>query len=95
MSCAACGRDSGYQTLSAREEGARCIVQRDEATIVYEALLTQSGALARVQAMRRPIEQIGGAVQIEQVGTAILVTLALPAQYTPEQFYPGLPFFPV
>ena len=73
----------------------RCIVQRDEAMIVYEALLTQSGALARVQAMRRPIEQVGGTLHIEQAGAAILVTLTLPTQHMPEQFYPGLPFFPV
>ena len=45
--------------------------------------------------MRRRIEQIGGALRIEQAGGAILVTLNLPAQYTPEQFYPEMPFFPV
>jgi len=45
--------------------------------------------------MRRQIEQLGGALQIEQAGTATLVTLTLPAQYTPEQFFPDIPFFPV
>jgi hypothetical protein len=82
-------------SVNLREEGVRCIVQRDGGTIVYEALLTQSGALARVQAMRRPIEQVGGTLRIEQAGAAILVTLILPARYTPEQFYPDMPFFPV
>lgn len=62
---------------------------------MYEALLTQSGSRERVQVMRRRIEQVGGAVQIEQSGGAILVTLTLPAQYAPEQFYPEMPFFPV
>lgn len=95
MSCAARERGAESQPPTVREEGERCIVQRDEGTIVYEALLTQSGALARVQAMRRQIEQNGGALRIEQAGTAILVTLILPAHYSPEQFYPGLPFFPV
>lgn len=95
MSCAARGYGPAHNALRVREEGERCIAQRDEATIVYEALLTQSGSLARIQAMRRPIEQIGGAVRIEQAGEAILVTLILPAQYMPGQFYPGLPFFPV
>ncbi|HZC05968.1 MAG TPA: hypothetical protein VE338_10030 [Ktedonobacterales bacterium] len=73
----------------------RCIVQRDENSIEYEALLTQSGSLERVQSMRRRIEQVGGAVRIEPAGGAILVTLTLPARYTPAQFYPGMPFFPV
>jgi hypothetical protein len=45
--------------------------------------------------MRRPIEQVGGTLRIEQAGAAILVTLILPARYTPEQFYPDMPFFPV
>ena len=95
MLCAARGHGPERQAPGVREEGERCIAQRDEVTIVYEALLTQSGALARVQAIRRPIEQIGGALRIEQAGAAILVTLILPAQYSPDQFYPGLPFFPV
>ncbi len=79
----------------AREEGEHTIVQRDGHPVVYEALLTQSESLARVQAMRRQIEQIGGALRVEQSGGAILVTLTLPAQYAPEQFFPDIPFFPV
>ena len=63
--------------------------------IAYEALLTQRENLVKVQAERRRIEQIGGAIQIEQSGGAIVVTLLLPAAYTPQQFYPDLPFFPV
>lgn len=77
------------------EEGERCIVQRNEGTIVYEALLTQSDSLAQVQAMRRQIEQVGGALRVEQAGRALLVTLTLPAQYSPDRFFPGMPFFPV
>jgi Tfp pilus assembly protein PilN len=63
--------------------------------IAYEALLTQSDSLARLQARRRQIEQIGGALRIEQAGAALLVTLTLPAQHAPEQFFPGMPLFPV
>lgn len=62
---------------------------------MYEALLTQSKSLERIQAMRRAVEQIGGALHIEQAGAALVVTLTLPANYMPEQFYPNMPFFPV
>lgn len=81
--------------IYAREEGVGRIVQRSDSLIVYEALLTQRESLGRVQAMRRDIEQRGGALSIEQAGNAILVTLTLPAQYVPEQFYPNMPFYPV
>lgn len=69
------------------------MAQRDGQMIAYEALLTQRENLAKVQAERRRIEQIGGAIKIEQSGGAIIVTLLLPAPYTPQQFYPDLPFF--
>ena len=81
--------------MCAREEGVGRIVQSSESLIVYEALLTQRESLGRVQAMRRNVEQRGGALSIEQAGNAILVTLTLPAQITPEQFYPDMPFYPV
>lgn len=63
--------------------------------MVYEALLIQSDSLGRIQAMRQQIEQVGGALRIERAGTAVLVTLTLPVQYAPEQFFPDMPFFPV
>ena len=63
--------------------------------IVYEALLTQSDSLARIQMMRHRIEQLGGALRIEQMRGAILVTLSLPAPYTSDQFFPEMPFFAV
>ena len=77
------------------EEGEYTIVQREGRPIVYEALLTQSASLSQLQVMRRQIEQVGGALRIEQAGAAILVTLTLPEPYAPEQFFPGIPFFPV
>ncbi len=81
--------------MRARQEGVGRIVQSSESLIVYEALLTQRESLGRVQAMRRNVEQRGGALSIEQAGNAILVTLTLPAQFAPEQLYPDMPFYPV
>lgn len=71
------------------------IVQHVERTIVYEALLTQSQSIAQTQAMRQRIERLGGSLRYEQTGSAILVTLTLPAPYTADQFFPYAPFFPV
>lgn len=70
------------------------IVQHPQTVIVYEALLTQHDSLERVRAMRRTIEQMGGALQFEPVRGATLVTLSLPAHLSPAQFVPGAPFFP-
>lgn len=89
------GYERGALLAGVREEGVCRIVQHAERTIVYEALLTQGQSLAQIQAMRRHIEQVGGAIRFEQAGSAILVTLTLPAPYTAEQFFPATPFFPV
>lgn len=53
--------------------------------------------VAAVRQQVRTIERIGGHVLIAPPDSrgGVLVTLLLPAGYVPEQFFPGLPFFPV
>ena len=62
----------------------------------YQAMLARPESLARVRAAQRVIEQAGGKVETRQTGTPglVAVTILLPAPYTPEQFVPGIPFFP-
>lgn len=63
----------------------------------YEAALSRPDNLTQVKAVIRLIERIGGKVQIaETTPTGItLVVLTLPETYQPEDFLPGLPFYPV
>jgi hypothetical protein len=63
----------------------------------YQAQLTLPASLARVRAVRADIERAGGHVELIPTDTAGLTTvrLRLPDQYRPEQFLPGLPFYPV
>lgn len=63
----------------------------------YEAALSRPDNLAQVKAAIRLIERIGGTVQIATttVTGITLVVLTLPETYRPEDFLPGLPFFPV
>ncbi len=65
--------------------------------IAYQAMLSNPTNVARVRAAARVIERAGGSVTIApptKVGM-VLVVLYLPPDYTPEQFLPGLPFYPV
>lgn len=64
---------------------------------MYQAQLTLPASLARVRAARPDIERIGGQVEMIPTGVAGLVTvrIQLPEGYRPEQFLPGLPFYPV
>lgn len=63
----------------------------------YEALITQPENVARVHAGIRAIERVGGSVQIAPPthDGITLVTLILPDPYRPDQFFPGLPFYPI
>jgi hypothetical protein len=64
--------------------------------IIYEAILSNPDNIARVQAVRRTIEAAGGKVTLSpptNVGM-VVVTLALPPGDRPDQFLPGLPFYP-
>jgi hypothetical protein len=65
--------------------------------IAYQAMLSHPDNLARVQAAKREIERVKGRVSIATRNTAGLtcVVLELPEGYTPDQFVPGLPFYPV
>lgn len=65
-------------------------------SIAYEAILSNTNNLARVNATRHAIEQIGGKMRVAPIraGGMTLVTLALPDTYTPDKFFPGLPFYP-
>ena len=65
--------------------------------IAYQALLANPQNLARVQAARAAIEQAGGRVSIAPPTTVgmVLVILELPEGLRPEQFCPGVPFFPM
>jgi len=66
-------------------------------TKVYEAMLSQPDSIARVQAARWAIERAGGDVKLAppSSGGMVLVTLVLPDRYLPQDFLPGLPFYPV
>ena len=63
----------------------------------YQAQLTLPASLARVRAVRTDIERVGGHVELLPTDTVGLTTvrIRLPDQYQPEQFLPGLPFYPI
>lgn len=63
---------------------------------VYQALLSNPQSLAQIQVRKREIERLGGRVTHApptSVGM-VLVILELPEGYTPDQFFPGMPFYP-
>jgi hypothetical protein len=63
----------------------------------YQAQLSLPASLARIRAVRLEIERAGGRVELLPTEIAGLTTvrIRLPEQYQPEQFLPGLPFYPV
>ena len=64
--------------------------------IAYQALLANPQNVAAVQARKRDVERIGGRVEIAAPTTVgmVLVLLELPVGTLPEQFFPGIPFYP-
>ena len=65
--------------------------------IQYQALLANPQNVAIVQARRQTIERIGGRLAIApptRVGMVVVI-LELPVDYTPEHFFPDIPFSPV
>jgi hypothetical protein len=65
--------------------------------IQYQALLGNPHNVAYVRARAQMIERVGGRIAIApptRVGM-VLVILELPVDYTPEQFFPDIPFYPV
>ncbi|WIG61570.1 MAG: hypothetical protein OJF49_004318 [Ktedonobacterales bacterium] len=65
--------------------------------ITYQALLSNPENVARIQALRREIERLGGTVSIgppSKVGM-VLVLLKLPEGLLPQRLFPGIPFYPI
>lgn len=64
--------------------------------LVYEAVLSNSSNLARINTARHAIERAGGNLHVAplRTGDMTLVTLTLPETHTPDKFLPGLPFYP-
>jgi hypothetical protein len=65
--------------------------------VQYQALLSNPDNLARIQAVRREIERVGGRVTFSSPTKSgmIAVLLDLPEGYRPEEILPGVPFYPV
>ena len=65
--------------------------------ISYQALLSNPQNVARVQAAKGEIERLGGRLSISPPSNVgmVLVLLELPDTYRPEQYFPGIPFYPV
>ncbi|MGE5333149.1 MAG: hypothetical protein ACM3N4_00485 [Nitrososphaerota archaeon] len=63
----------------------------------YQAQLTLPTSLERVRDARTEIERVGGRVELlpTEIARLTLVRIHLPEQYRPEQFLPGLPFYPI
>jgi hypothetical protein len=61
----------------------------------YQALIASPQNVANVQARKHHVERVGGRIAIApptRVGM-VLVVLELPPDYTPEQFFPDIPFY--
>jgi hypothetical protein len=60
----------------------------------YEAAISRPDNLARIQAARRSVERIGGKIAMSPPNAAgmVLVVVTLPEPYTPDDFFPGVPF---
>lgn len=61
----------------------------------FEARLTTPESIERVQAAKRPIEQVRGTLRMVPTRTpgVVIVLLTLPDGYHPESILPGIPFF--
>jgi hypothetical protein len=66
-------------------------------TQTYEAALARAETVQQARAQQRAIERIGGRMIIGPPGAngMTLVRIILPEPYTPAEFLPNLPFFPV
>jgi hypothetical protein len=64
---------------------------------VFQAQLTLPASLMRVQVARPDIERVGGLLEFIPTDVSGLTTVRihLPERYQPEQFLPGLPFYPM
>jgi hypothetical protein len=64
--------------------------------LTYQALLSNPDNIRRIRAARRDVERMGGRVEIgaPNIAGMVLVLLHLPDTLTPEQIFPGIPFYP-
>lgn len=64
-------------------------------TQTFEALLSRPQHVAQAFAARPEIERVGGTIQIAPPNSLgmTLVVLTLPAPYSADTFFPGLPFY--
>ena len=62
-----------------------------------QALLSNPQNVAQVQALIRDIERVGSRISVAPPtkGGMVLVILELPEGYIPDQFFPGMPFYPM
>ena len=65
--------------------------------VEYEAILSQQEAITAVRVASKRIASVGGAVEMSPPTRTgmVIVTLRLPENYQPQQFFPGLPFYPI
>ena len=65
--------------------------------ITYQAVISNPDSVAHVQATKQAVERIGGKVTLHQATRVglIAVILELPESHRPEDFFPGLPFYPL
>lgn len=63
----------------------------------YQAQFSLPASLIRVRASIIAIERIGGRVEIMPTATSGVTTVRihLPANFVPDDFLPGLPFYPL
>ncbi|HEV2237817.1 MAG TPA: hypothetical protein VGR57_14255 [Ktedonobacterales bacterium] len=65
--------------------------------VTYQALIANPASVAQIRAAQRDIERAGGRVHIApptKVGM-VLIILELPEHLTPDQLFPGVPFYPL
>jgi hypothetical protein len=65
--------------------------------VPYQALLGNPQNVARVRAARPSIESVGGQLTLLPPTKAgmVAVLIELPPGYHPDQFCPGIPFYPI
>jgi hypothetical protein len=65
--------------------------------VPYQALLGNPQNVARVRAMRPAVESVGGRLTLASPTKTgmVAVLIELPPGYHPDQFCPGIPFYPI
>ena len=65
--------------------------------ITYQALLANPQNIAEVKSRIRDVERVGGRVEMAPPTAAgmVLILLHLPADISPAQLFPTIPFYPL